>query len=85
MLARGNSVLQHIAEDIPVSEASEDAGFIRMFSRGQYFVLFHAIQLAGLVCADSCSEYTSRRDDKESKPKGLIRGNTKFGPVLEFN
>ena len=29
------------------------------------------------------SRNTSPRDDKRSKPKGWIRGNTKIGPVLE--
>ena len=30
-------------------------------------------------------ENVSLRVDKGSKPKGLIRGNTKYGPVLEVN
>ena len=38
---------------------------------------------SGLGCAASCREYTSLRDDKESKPKGLVRGNTKNGPALQ--
>ena len=31
----------------------------------------------------ACREYTFRRDEKSSEPKGWIRGNTKIGPVLE--
>ena len=31
----------------------------------------------------ACREYTSPRDEKSSDRKGLIRGNTKIGPVLE--
>ena len=31
----------------------------------------------------ACREYTFPRDEKSSDPKGWIRGNTKFGPVLE--
>ena len=31
----------------------------------------------------ACREYTLPRDEKSSDPKGWIRGNTKFGPVLE--
>ena len=35
--------------------------------------------------ADSvaCREYTLRRDEDSSEPKGWIRGNTKIGPALE--
>ena len=31
----------------------------------------------------ACREYTVRRDEDSSEPKGWIRGNTKIGPVLE--
>ena len=31
----------------------------------------------------TCREYTLPRDEKSCDPKGLIRGNTKIGPVLE--
>ena len=31
----------------------------------------------------ACREYTLRRDEDTSEPKGWIRGNTKIGPVLE--
>ena len=31
----------------------------------------------------ACREYTLPRDENLSEPKGLIRGNTKIGPVLE--
>ena len=31
----------------------------------------------------ACREYTFSRDEDTSEPKGLIRGNTKIGPVLE--
>ena len=70
-------------DDIRVSNAGDDAGFIRQVSLGQYFVTTHDTQLVGLGCAGSCREYTSPRDDKRSKPKGWIRGNTKIGPVSE--
>ena len=39
--------------------------------------------LARLGCADPCREYTSRRDDKGSKPKAFIRGNAQIGTALE--
>ena len=31
----------------------------------------------------TCREYTLPRDEKSTDQKGLIRGNTKIGPVLE--
>ena len=31
----------------------------------------------------ACREYTLRRDEDTSEPKGWIGGNTKIGPVLE--
>ena len=31
----------------------------------------------------TCREYTLPRDEKSTDPKGWIRGNTNFGPVLE--
>ena len=85
----GNLVRQHketfenFPEDIRVSKACDDAGFVRVVSRGQYFVTIHDIELAGFGCAGSCGENTSRRGDERSKPKGWIRGNTKNAPVLE--
>ena len=87
--ARRNSVQQHrekfenLPEDIRVSKASEDAGFIRKVSRGQHFVAVHDRQLAGLRCAGSCREYTSPRDDEGSEAKAWTRGGTKIGTVLE--
>ena len=38
------------------------------------FSHFHAV---------ACREYTLRREEGASEPKGWIRGNTKIGPVLE--
>ena len=87
--AQGNLVQQHkerfenFPEDVRVSNATNDAGFIRKVSLGQCFVTFHDIELAGFGSAGSCRENTSLRDDKGSKPKGWIRWNTKIGPVLE--
>ena len=87
--AHGNRVRQHnerfenLPEDIRVSKASEDAGFMRKISRGQYFVTTHDMELTRIGYAGSCRECTSSRDDERSKPKRWIRGNTKVCPVLE--
>ena len=47
-LRRHNERFEHLPEDIRISKASEDAGFMRNVSRGQCFVTIHDIQLAGL-------------------------------------
>ena len=60
-----------------------DAGFLKTVEVGQYFMTKHTdefLQFAGSV---TCREYTLRRDEKSTDPKGWIRGNTKIGPVLE--
>ena len=44
----------------------------------------HDMDLTGFRYAGSCGEYTSFRSDLRSIPKGLIRGDTKIGPVLDF-
>ena len=59
-----------------------DAGFLNVVENVQYFMTkdtgdltqFHAV---------ACREYTLRRDDEASQPRGWIQGNTKIGPVLE--
>ena len=86
--AQGNLVQQHrkietLPEDVRVSKASGHAGFMREVSPTQYFVTIQDTELAGFGYAGSCREFPSPRDDKESRPTGCIRGNTKLGPVLE--
>ena len=75
--------IENLPEDIRVSKAGDDAGFMRKVYLGQCSVTIHDIELAGFGCAGSCRECTSPRDDEKSKSKGWIRGNTKIDPVLE--
>ena len=49
--------------------------------RGQYFTTLDDAELDKL--GGSCRENILRGDDKLSKIKGWIRGNTKIGPTLE--
>ena len=48
---------------------------------GQYFVTRNASEF--LLRTVACREYTLRRDDPASEPKGWIQGNTRIGPILE--
>ena len=89
MGARRNSVHQHKEkfenppEDLQLITACDDAGFIGKVSPGQFFTTIHAAQLAGFGGTNPRREYSHRRNDQRSEPKGAIRGNTKVGPVLE--
>ena len=74
---------ENFLEDLPVSKACDEAGFIRNVSPEQFVVTIHDIQLAGYGCTSSCREYASPRYDQGSTRKGLIQGNTRIGPVLE--
>ena len=74
---------ENVPEDLQPIEACDDAGFKRNVSLGHFFVAIHDIQMAGFGCTNSCREYSHLRNDHRSEPKGAIRGNTKFGPVLE--
>ena len=59
-----------------------DEGFLSVVESGQYFMTKDTADLTQFN-AVACREYTLRRDDEASQPKGWIQGNTKIGPVLE--
>ena len=60
-----------------------DAGFLKAVEVGQYFMTKHSDEFLKFAEPVTCRECTSPRDNKSTDPKGWIRGNTKFGPVLE--
>ena len=60
-----------------------DAGFLTIVEVGQYFMTKDTEEFSQFTESVACREYTLPRDEKSSDPKGWIRGNTKFGPVLE--
>ena len=57
-----------------------DAGFLKTFEVGQYFLTKHTDEFLQFAAPVTCREYTLPRDEKSSDPKGWIRGNTKIGP-----
>ena len=46
--------IENFPEDMRVSEAIDDTGFVRKVSLGQYFVTFHYIDSAGFGYSGSC-------------------------------
>ena len=78
--ARRNLVRQHdekceyLPEDLPLTKACDDAGFMRNVSQGQLLISIPDVHLEGYGPTSSCREYTYPR---------LTRGNTKIGPALE--
>ena len=63
-----------------VSKFCMDAEFLSFVEIEQYFM---TKDNGEQFCAKACREYTLRRNDGSSQPKGWIQGNTKIGPVLE--
>ena len=69
-----------LPDDQKLSKLSSDAGFVKEFGKGQFFITFEE-ESDGMQTV--CREYTQPRDDKASRARGWIRGNTKIGPVLD--
>ena len=59
------------------------ARFLTTVDVGQYFMTKDTEENSQYTESVACREYTLPRDEQLSDPKGWIRGNTKFGPVLE--
>ena len=59
--------IESLSPESKVSRFCMEAGFIRV-------VRFRSV---------ACREYTLRRDDPASQPRGWIQGNMRIGPVLE--
>ena len=72
--------VESLSPENKLSKFCKEAGFMRVVEAGQYFVTRDAGEFKQTV---ACREYTLRRDDKASQPKGWIRGNMRIGPVLE--
>ena len=72
--------VESLSPENKLSKFCKEAGFMRVFEIGQYFVTRDAGEFKQTV---ACREYTLPRDDQASQPKGWIRGNMRIGPVLE--
>ena len=60
---------KNLPEDVQLTQISEDAGFTRSVSMGQFFVTNCAVKLEGYGVISSCREYTHPRDDERARPK----------------
>ena len=64
-----------------LTKLCSNTGLANTVEEEQYFTTLDDTELDKLK--GSCREYTLLRSDKSSQVKGLIRGNTKIGPVLD--
>ena len=65
----------------PINQTLLQCKSRKNWRRGQYFTTIDETELD--ILKASCREYTLLRSDQLSHMKGLIRGDTKIGPVLE--
>ena len=56
--------------------------FLKVVEIGQYFMTKDTAEFSQFH-AVACREYTLKKDEEASQPKGWIRGNTRIGPVSD--
>ena len=83
LLQRYGERIEKFSQQERLSKFCMDAGFLNVVEIGQYFMTKDTAKFSQFTDAVACREYTLPRDEETSEPKGWIRGNTKFGPVLE--
>ena len=72
--------VESLSPENRLSKFCKEARFMSVVEVGQYFVTRNANEFLHTI---ACREYTLRRDDEASQPKGWIQGNTRIGPILE--
>ena len=75
--------VERLSQQDRVIKICIDAGFLKTVEAGQYFMTTHTDEFLQFAAPVTCRECTLPRDEKSTDPKGWIRGNIKFGPVLE--
>ena len=83
LLQKYQERVDKLSQQNRVIKFCSDAGFLTTVDVGQYFMTKDTEEFSQLTDSVACREYTLRRDEKSSDPKGWIRGNTKIGAVLE--
>ena len=83
LLQKYRERVDRLSQQNRVIKFCTDAGFLTTLDVGQYFMTKDTEEFSQFTESVACREYTLRRDEKSSDPKGWIRGNTKIGPVLE--
>ena len=69
LLRHHNKRVGNLPEDLRVSEAGEDAGFVRKISCVHFLMTIDVMELTSFGYAGSCREFTSPPDDEGSTPK----------------
>ena len=72
--------MERLSQQDRVMKICIDAGFLTTVEVGQYFMTVDTEELSQFTESVACRK---PRDEESSDLKGCIRGNTKFGPVLE--
>ena len=83
LLQKYGERIEKLSQQDKLSKFCMDAGFLNVVEIGQYFMTKDTPEFSQFTDAVACREYIRPRDEETSEPKGWIRGNTKFGPVLE--
>ena len=84
LLQKYQERVERLSQQNRVIKICIDAGFLKTFGVGQYFMTKDTEEISQFTESVACREYTLPRDEKSPDPKGWIRGNTKIGPVLEI-
>ena len=74
--------IESLSPENRLSKFCKEAGFMRVVEVGQYFVTKDTGDFRQFRSV-ACRDYTLRRDDPASQPKGWIQGNMRIGPILE--
>ena len=75
--------IEKLSQQNRVIKSCTDAGFLTTVDVGQYFMTQDTEEFSQFTDSVACREYALPRGENLSEPKGWIRVNTKFGPVLE--
>ena len=82
LLQQHGERIEKLSQQDKLGKFCMDAGFLIVVEIGQYFMAKDTADLSQFH-AVACREYTLRRQEEASQPKGWIQENTKIGPVLE--
>ena len=69
---------ENLPEDIEFAMLSADAGVMRSMPEGQFFMTVPNVKLEGYGDTSLSRECTHPREDKRTRPKGFIQGDTNF-------
>ena len=83
LLQKYKERVERLSHQNRVIKNCTDAGFLKTFEVGQYFMTKDTDEFLQFTEPVTCREYTLPRDENSTGPKEWIRGNTKIDSVLE--